>query len=263
MKHILFQMIIAWFIIVSVFAGTNTNVSLDTLANTDGDAYIATREALVAKPDLQTEKDLDPKLQLLSRLLQTRRNQPELFVSIQAIVEHARSGKPFEIKTPAGLHGSISLGTKLARQRSRNDEELLLAMAELLWKTSGNAYEKRCALHVLSLSEKPLNGLYEVLRDELKECKHSVLAKDILSLITQYVLTYGVGDRHQLLDDMMFAVRKFPETNSIHALAKRVIRGINSTDSTALLDEIERIEEQNSPVTLETRDATPLELEIK
>lgn len=248
----------------SVSANTNTNVSLDTLAKADVDAYIATREALVAKPDLQTEENIAPKLQLLNRLLQARRNQPELFGAIQTIVDHSRSGRPFEIKTPAGLRGSLSLGTKLARQRSRNNEGVSLAMAELLWKTSRNAHEKRSALHVLSLSEKPLTGLYEVLRDELRKCEHPVLAQDILSLITQYILTYGIGDKHQLFDDTMFAIRKFPDANSLHALASRVAREIDSPDSTALQDEIKRIEEENRPAVFDTTDTdTPLELDIE
>ena len=263
--HTIILTIILLVFVTSASAGTNAVRSIDTLVNADGPSYIAVREALLAEPDINFRENLQPKWELLNRLLQARRNLPALFVSTQAIIDQARSGKLFEIETPAGLRGSLSLGTKLARQRNRNDEGLLLAMAELLWKTSRNAHEKRSALHVLSLSEKPLTGLYEVLRDELRKCEHPVLAQDILSLITQYILTYGIGDKHQLFDDTMFAVRKFPDANSLHALASRVAREIDSPDSIALLDEIKRIEEQNRPAAFEAADKndTPLELDIK
>lgn len=253
------------FVVTSASAGTNAVLSLDTLINADGPTYIAAREALLTEPAIHVEENLQPKWELLNRFLQARRNLPALFVSTQAIIDQARAGKLFEMQTPAGLRGSLSLGTTLARQRSRSDEWLQLAMAELLWKTSRNAYEKRSALHVLSLSEKPLTGLYEVLRDELRKCEHPVLAQDILSLITQYILTYGIGDKHQLLDDMMFAVRKFPDADSLHALASRVAREIDGTGSTALLDEIKRIEEQSRPAAYEVTDKldTILDLEIE
>lgn len=255
-------------VLTSISADTNAALSLDALSNADGPAYIAGREALFAQSTIDATKQTQPKLALLQDILIARKDHQRRFSEIDAIVDQFYSTfrmLPDAKQNDIDSGRYLELGGQLAKRIQRNEVSLYLAMAELLWKTSRNAYEKRSALHVLSLSEKPLTGLYEVLRDELRKCEHPVLAQDILSLITQYILTYGIGDKHQLLDDMMFAVRKFPDADSLHALASRVAREINSTDSTALLDEIKRIEEQSRPAASEVTDKlnTILDLEIE
>ncbi len=251
----------------SASAGTNAVLTLDTLVNADGQAYIAARDALLAQTTIAATEHKQPEVALLQDILIARKGNHRRFSEIDKSIDKFYATfkmQPVAKQNDITSGRYLELGGKLAKRIQRNEVSLYLAMAELLWKTSRNAYEKRSALHVLSLSEKPLTGLHEVLRDELRKCEHPVLAQDILSLITQYILTYGIGDKHQLFDDSMFAVRKFPDANSLHALASRVAREIDSPDSTALRDEIKRIEEENRPAVFDTTDTdSPLELDIE
>ncbi len=265
MKTTFHTLIVLACLLIAVLASADEASPLKSLADAEGAAYVAARDTLRTQPVVEAQEQMQPKLVLLQNLLRARQRAQERFAGFQAIIEQARSGLPSMTNSQTGVRRYLSLGTRLAQEAGCDNDALSLAMAELLWKTAVNDGEKRCAVHVLSLSDTPVQGVYQVLREELRESSTPALAEDILALLAKYVSVHAVGTVDVQLKDIESACRRFPSASSLHALSLKLLKDINTEASAAVAAEIAAIAAQNrSDVSAPTtKQDGPVEVDVK
>lgn len=253
-------------LLIAVSTSADEASPLESLADAEGTAYVAARNTLLTQPVAEAQEQMQPKLVLLHHLLRARQHAPERFAGFQTIIDQARRGLPFRTQSESRVRRYLSLGTRLAQEAGRDEDVLSLAMAELLWKTGRDDYERRCAARLLCLPNRPTAGVYEMARDVMRKPDTSApLAQDVLEILAKYVLVHRVGDRTLLVEDIRFVSRQFGDAPSLRALGLKLLRDIDTSSSEALAAEISAVIEQakfngsQSPVMHDV----PVEVDVK
>jgi hypothetical protein len=215
-----------------LFARVSLGVELGDLARLaqfEGKGYVKERAKLVST-DTQWTDVADAKHKLLSEILNGRRSNGTLFSAIDEIIRRSRvlRSKMTEIeKAYLTRERRLQLAYDLSKKRRKNAASLNLAIAELLWKTAEDDYERLCAVRALSLHSRPIVGIFEITHNVLQETKNNALAYELLGTLFRYVVSYGKGDKKMFMEDIALVSLRFEKELSIQ---ERCLKFLNRVD---------------------------------
>jgi len=211
------------------------------LSRLEGKDYVRERDKLVVE-DTPLPVVSDAKLKLLSGILKARRSDAELFKTVNKIIQRSRVLREKmtdeEIIDMTRNTRYQKLGFDLSKYRAKNVAALNMAMAELLWKTAADDYERISAFHVLSLNSCPIVGVFEVSHDLVQKTVEHALARELLGLVSQYTRVYKRGNKQLVMNDIDLVSKRFANNLDIQKRCLELLEGAKARETSTLSAEI-------------------------